>query len=708
MKDRQHARGGERPLEMEDAVTKGIRVPTVTRSVLLDGLERVRLGSVVVLQAPHGYGKSTLIEQWASRGSLGIMRVRLTEQHRDPSVLIRALSDAAGVQMNPDADESPAIDDLLTARTQHLVGIALDDAQVLVGSASTAVVETLIKQTPRWMLLVIATTVTPAGTARAELEGRLVRLGMADLSIAASDLPSTWTDAPTARELLRLTDGWPLALKLLDERGQRATTGRLAATDLLGRYLDEEVLAHLDAEMREVLADVAELGGGDVESLQAIRAKAGLDGEVTSLLDLSLPMLTVSKIGTSVDLRMAELLVNHLVASRKLTDPQRSGRLLRAKARALQDLGDLDGAFALIRDTGDRAELARFALTGVEQLLLQGRLDTSLGWLDSFTAEEFAEYPELALTQALHTAADGRFDTMDHILSLKEGDREPREFARVRSESTSAWELLREYAGRISKPSRRKIGIKVKGWWGLVGLMNDGLQANTEGRLDYARATFETVAQRCAPYPLIDLWSTSGLAWIARHQGRLDDFDALVLPKQRILDSPGMSSTPSTFSYEGCLALALARSRSSDARVRLDSSFSKQKRLRGGFVNARLINQITLCYAAHQLGNAALFAAMLDHAHELANKHSADPFLQSCIADLDRLAVGGRTQPTVLSISEQRILALLPTHMTVPEIAQQLGLSPNTVRTHTNAIYRKLGVHGRTEAVVTAQDIGLI
>jgi LuxR family transcriptional regulator, maltose regulon positive regulatory protein len=59
------------------------------------------------------------------------------------------------------------------------------------------------------------------------------------------------------------------------------------------------------------------------------------------------------------------------------------------------------------------------------------------------------------------------------------------------------------------------------------------------------------------------------------------------------------------------------------------------------------------------------------------------------------------TEP--ISDSEIRVLRYLPTNLSAPEIADQLSLSVNTVRTHTRRLYEKLGAHSRTEAVERAR-----
>jgi LuxR family transcriptional regulator, maltose regulon positive regulatory protein len=96
-----------------------------------------------------------------------------------------------------------------------------------------------------------------------------------------------------------------------------------------------------------------------------------------------------------------------------------------------------------------------------------------------------------------------------------------------------------------------------------------------------------------------------------------------------------------------------------------------------------------------------------------AQHHTAHPSLLAEIQD--RLS---GTQPTPrarprpllesLSESEVRVLRYLPTNLTTPEIARELFVSPNTVKTHIRNLYAKLGTHHRNEAVERARALGLL
>ena len=61
-----------------------------------------------------------------------------------------------------------------------------------------------------------------------------------------------------------------------------------------------------------------------------------------------------------------------------------------------------------------------------------------------------------------------------------------------------------------------------------------------------------------------------------------------------------------------------------------------------------------------------------------------------------------------LSQGETRVLRYLPANLSAPEIARELSVSVNTVRTHIRHVCGKLDAHGRTEAVTQARALGLL
>ena len=61
-----------------------------------------------------------------------------------------------------------------------------------------------------------------------------------------------------------------------------------------------------------------------------------------------------------------------------------------------------------------------------------------------------------------------------------------------------------------------------------------------------------------------------------------------------------------------------------------------------------------------------------------------------------------------LTGAELRLLPLLSTHLSFPEIAGEFALSRNTVRSQAYSIYQKLGVSSRSQAVARSRELGLL
>jgi DNA-binding NarL/FixJ family response regulator len=125
--------------------------------------------------------------------------------------------------------------------------------------------------------------------------------------------------------------------------------------------------------------------------------------------------------------------------------------------------------------------------------------------------------------------------------------------------------------------------------------------------------------------------------------------------------------------------------------------------------------------AAEPLTRVLLFSGAGEISAEAARAAGASGFAYKDwparkIAGAVRLVGLGRTvfdrhqRQGVLGLSdrERSVLELMASGSTNPEIAEALHLSKHTVKEHTSAVYRKLGVRNRTEAVQRAQRLGLV
>ena len=116
--------------------------------------------------------------------------------------------------------------------------------------------------------------------------------------------------------------------------------------------------------------------------------------------------------------------------------------------------------------------------------------------------------------------------------------------------------------------------------------------------------------------------------------------------------------------------------------------------------------------------NGALSPFLLTPAPALLARHARHRTTHApLIAEILSLLAGrGLTSPPTgpqpvhepLSESELRVLRYLPTNLTGPEIAGELYVSRNTIKTHMRNLYAKLGTHRRAEAVTRARALGLL
>jgi LuxR family transcriptional regulator, maltose regulon positive regulatory protein len=116
--------------------------------------------------------------------------------------------------------------------------------------------------------------------------------------------------------------------------------------------------------------------------------------------------------------------------------------------------------------------------------------------------------------------------------------------------------------------------------------------------------------------------------------------------------------------------------------------------------------------------DGALLWFLLHPVPELLDRHARHRTAHAALIAEIKSLLGARTldsppaehRPPVepLSESELRVLRYLPTNLTAPEIASELYVSRNTVKTHMRNLYAKLGTHRRVEAITCARDLGLL
>lgn len=109
------------------------------------------------------------------------------------------------------------------------------------------------------------------------------------------------------------------------------------------------------------------------------------------------------------------------------------------------------------------------------------------------------------------------------------------------------------------------------------------------------------------------------------------------------------------------------------------------------------------------VANAGAILPLLHRQQRIGTTHSA--LLEQAIGMIEQRVPIQRQSAAILeplSDRERQVLGYMPTTMTNQEIANALFVSVNTIKTHLRAIYRKLDVDTRREAVTRAREVRLI
>ena len=274
-----------------DVLVGKLRIPStrpgaVRRTSLIERLARQVSRPIVSVVAPAGYGKTTLLAQWAERSGQAAAWVSVDEQDNDPKVLLgcvaRAL-DAVQPVARPvfDALASPAssvpgsvvprLGNAFAAITVPVL-LILDDVHLLRNRECQAALSVLAGHVPGSGRLVLAgRDQPPLRVARLRAEGRITEIGPADLALTREEAALLLRDAEVTlgeedlTDLYQRTEGWAVGLYLaalyLREGGSLpdAAASFSGSDQFVREYLESELLAKMSPRQRAFLTRAAAL-----------------------------------------------------------------------------------------------------------------------------------------------------------------------------------------------------------------------------------------------------------------------------------------------------------------------------------------------------------------------------------------------------------------------------------------------------------------
>jgi len=225
-----------------------------------------------------------------------------------------------------------------------------------------------------------------------------------------------------------------------------------------------------------------------------------------------------------------------------------------------------------------------------------------------------------------------------------------------------------------------------------------------------AAGPLEEAVQSRAGVPIIAMFVLSTAALVAVGLGRLDKAEELARGACTLAARSDLGKAPqSAMAYTAMGAVFAARRRLDEARAELEHAFERRNVI-GLSPWPTLEPTLWLAAVRADLGDRAGAAELADEARGLLTLlPDGTEALRARLAELDR-RIAGRSRFVALdeplTEREVAVLHLLAGSLSLREIGEELYVSANTVKTHTQAIYRKLGVSSRRDAVEQGKHLG--
>lgn len=700
---------------------------------------------LVAIVAPAGYGKTSLLADWAQLDERCSMWLALEEWHNHPVALTREILatlpevdfdchplSQALADPQPDLLTSvlPALATTLESQV-HPIVLILDDAHLIADPDALLVLASVAEHLPCGSQLVLASRTRlalPLGRLRAHRA--LLELGTAQLAMtcdeAAALLRAADVQVPTkdTEELVVRTEGWPAglflaALSAQDAPDVTAAIARFGGEDhVVGDYLRDEFLSDLNPHDLEFLLSTSIL-----ERLSAPLCDALLQcsGSALTLDRLACGPLPLEPIDRSHEwYRCHRLLRDMLLGELRHANPERATQLhLRASAWHAS-CGDFDSSIDHAVAAHDAPTTGDLLWEHLPRYLNEKRNDLVRVWLGHFSQDDLSLHASLALTAAYSALAFGDLRQAEHwgvvgAAALARTPHPPRVGSLPTGVAVIEAAVGRHGVAPMGRHAARAFQLEDDDSpWRSICCLFQGVANHLTGDRAQAREHLEDGIHRSSVIaPPVEMLCLSQLAMITVEEGDWDRGADLIARAVRQVERHSLSSYPTS-------ALTFAVSADLGAHAgRVDEGKRDARRAAhllghlGDFIPwYEAETRIMLARATLRLADVAAARTLLAEASQMARRvPDAVVFggwLDETWGLLDSAATTALAGPATLTMAELRILRFLPTHLSFREIGARLHVSTNTVKTQAHAVYRKLDVSSRSDAVSRAASIGLL
>jgi len=715
----------------------------VPRTGLVEQLLVSQTTPFVCVVAPAGYGKTTVLAQWAERKGRGVAWVSIDRHDNDPVVLLsyvavaldrvepidpgvfQALASPGGSIL---ATVVPRLASAVSTMTEP-VALILDHLELLDSrECLDAVAELAVRLPAGSQLLLASRHTTPLPVALLRAKGQIVELGVYELAMDQQEAQALLEGAGVqlspaeVAELTSRTEGWPVGLYLAalayKAGGQHhAGFGFTGDDRFMADYLRSELLAHLPPELVAFLTRTAVLERLSGPLCDAVLATSGSDRALASLEDSNLLLVALDR--QREWYRYHHLFRELLRAELERREPELVSELHRRAAGWCEANGLPETAIDHAQAAGDADRVARLVWKLALPAYGAGRVDTTRRWFGWFEDQGLLErYPPVAALggwlQALvgqPVAAERWADAAEQgpaTGTLPDGSTVQSYLALLRAL------LCRNGLDRMRADTQAALDkLSPESQWQATAQLLEGigyLLADQADRADPILANAAEVATETGALPAAAI-ALAERSLVAMHHQDWKQTATLAEQAADVVRIGGL---------DGYVASALVHAVGARVAVHRGDVPGAQEQL-GRATRLRPLLTYALPYFAVQtlleLGRSCLALddptgarAVLRQARDVLRRR---PNLGILVTQVDELrsqldmSRGGTVGVSSLTPAELRLLPLLATHLSFAEIGERLFISQHTVKTQAMSVYRKLDVSSRGQAVQRAQQLGL-
>ena len=727
-----------------------LRVPdlppgTVWRKALVNRLRAEKSHRLATVVAAPGYGKTTLLAQWAERDERPFAWLSVDEHDNDPLILVRHLAasfDRVEALDRPMLDllaapgpsvwsaAAPALATALSSPSRPLV-VVLDGADLLRPGDSAEVVLALADSVPEGSMLVLTgRRQPPLPIARLRASKRLLELGASELALSRREAQlllrgagATLGEEDFAR-LLAQTEGWAAglylaALALGGTPESEEAAGFSGRHRYISQYFHSEHLSRLAPDRLAFSQRSSVLDRMCSPLCDAVLASENASTELEAIEQSSLFLVPLDSEGGWF--RYHHLLRDTLRRELEHAEPELVPVLHRRAADWYEARGDPEHALDHAESAGDAKRAARILSVVALPVYYDGGIGTVETWLERFPAQAPLEaYPAVAVLGGWMHALHGRAEKAERWLD--KAQRGPVDETLADGSTGRVWiALLRAamFAGGVERMEQdvdaALAELPAESQWLPTALVLQAAVSALRGEPDVADARFAAAAETAERLDATDarLVAIAERSLLAAASGDHVEAERLALEARELLAAGPVEDYVTGAIVRAAAARAFLRhGRWDDARRELTTAeglagllthalpwFAVETRLALGAAYVTMRDRDGACAQFAEIENVLALRPRLG----VLVDQAAD--LRKQIDELPAVLDGRRSS---LTAAELRLLPLLATHLSFREIGERLYVSRNTIKTQAISAYRKLGVSSRSAAIERASELGLV